>query len=173
MLDSAFLCIGASLVSSSPPAKLGLGVYAKIAQTHFIPSRKSGRLLKLLIPQTTTPMSGWLARGARVSVIPSSRPKHHDGYALWDSDYALMGVRQSLGGKCLIAPFVEACHKNDVKVGFYYSGMDWYYDRHYMNYAIGGDTIIDFEGKERDKLPQKPASHVAAFQQFNQIKSKN
>ena len=110
-------------------------------------------------------MAGARRAGFRYSVITT---KHHDGYALWDSDHALMGVRQSLDGKCLIAPFVEACHKNDVKVGFYYSGMDWYYDRHYMNYAIGGDTIIDFEGKERDKLPLKPASHVAAFQQFNQ-----
>ena len=66
-------------------------------------------------------MAGARRAGFRYSVITT---KHHDGYALWDSDYALMGVRQSLGGKCLIAPFVEACHKNDVKVGFYYSGMD-------------------------------------------------
>ena len=110
-------------------------------------------------------MAGARRAGFRYSVITT---KHHDGYALWDSDIALMGVRQSMGGRCLIKPFVEACRNNDMKVGFYYSGMDWYFDRHYMNFALGGKRIINFEGRELSSLPKRPPERYAAFTEFNE-----
>ena len=54
----------------------------------------------------------WMAAasgaGFRYAVLTT---KHHDGYALWDSDWALMGVRQYLDGRDLIAPYVQACRK--------------------------------------------------------------
>ena len=43
--------------------------------------------------------------------------------------------------------------KNNLKVGFYYSGMDWFFDRDYMNFAIPSDAIMDYKG-ERIKLPK-------------------
>jgi alpha-L-fucosidase len=68
-------------------------------------------------------MAAAKAAGFNYAVLTT---KHHDGYALWDSDVALIGVRQFLDGRDLVKPYVEACRKNGIKVGFYYSGMDWY-----------------------------------------------
>ena len=78
-------------------------------------------------------MEGASRAGFKYAVLTT---KHHDGYALWDSDWALMGVRQSLNGRDLVEPYVEACRKHGLKVGFYYSGMDWYFDRDYMNFSL-------------------------------------
>ena len=52
--------------------------------------------------------------------------KHHDGFALWPSKYGL-STRQYMGGRDLLKPYVEACRKLGLKVGFYFSPRDWYY----------------------------------------------
>ena len=53
--------------------------------------------------------------------------KHHDGYALWPSEYGELGTKQHLAGRDLIEPFVAACRKHDLKIGFYFSPRDWGY----------------------------------------------
>lgn len=93
--------------------------------------------------------------------------KHHDGYALWDSDYALQGVRQYLGGRDLVAPFVEACRHNDLKVGFYYSGMDWFFIRDYMNFSFDPSKIVNYKGEFVTSLPKQPKSLWPAYQEYN------
>ena len=52
--------------------------------------------------------------------------KHHDGYALWPSKYGI-GTKQYMNGRDLLKPYVEACRKNGLKVGFYFSPRDWHY----------------------------------------------
>ncbi|NCB07667.1 MAG: hypothetical protein EOM73_05855 [Bacteroidia bacterium] len=52
--------------------------------------------------------------------------KHHDGYALWPSKYGI-GTRQYMDGRDLLQPYVDACRKNGLKVGFYFSPRDWHY----------------------------------------------
>jgi len=61
--------------------------------------------------------------GARYAVITS---KHHDGVALWDTKMGdLSVVRKTPAGKDLITPFARALRKNGLKVGIYYSLLDW------------------------------------------------
>ena len=61
--------------------------------------------------------------GARYSVITT---KHHDGVALWDTKMNdLSVVKKSPYGKDIIAPFCDALRKNNIKVGLYYSLLDW------------------------------------------------
>ena len=110
-------------------------------------------------------MSGASKAGFKYAVLTT---KHHDGYALWDSDWALMGVRQSLDGFDLVKPFVDACRNNNLKVGFYYSGMDWFFDRDYMNFAIPSDVIMDYKGKRIKKLPKRPISRWETYKEFNE-----
>ncbi len=63
------------------------------------------------------------ASGARYSVITT---KHHDGIALWDTQCGELDVKeQSPAGRDLLKPFVKALRKNDLKVGLYYSLLDW------------------------------------------------
>ena len=61
--------------------------------------------------------------GAKYSVITT---KHHDGVALWDTQCGgLSVVKQASAKTDLIQPFVTALKKNNLKVGLYYSLLDW------------------------------------------------
>ena len=52
--------------------------------------------------------------------------KHHDGFALWDSDVSDFDIAATPYKKDLIAPLVAACKKYGLKYGFYYSHwQDW------------------------------------------------
>ncbi|MGN6552559.1 MAG: alpha-L-fucosidase, partial [Verrucomicrobiota bacterium] len=62
--------------------------------------------------------------GMKYIVITS---KHHDGFALFDSkvnDWDIVGATPY--GKDLLKPLAEACRKQGIKLGFYYSqAQDW------------------------------------------------
>ncbi|MGM0667190.1 MAG: alpha-L-fucosidase, partial [Bacteroidota bacterium] len=61
--------------------------------------------------------------GARYAVLTS---KHHDGVALWDSKYSdLNVVDKTPAGRDLIKPLVKELRKEKLKVGLYYSVLDW------------------------------------------------
>ena len=63
--------------------------------------------------------------GARYSVITS---KHHDGVALWDTKMNdLSIVRKSPAKRDVLAPFVDALRSQGIKVGLYFSLLDWSY----------------------------------------------
>ncbi len=61
--------------------------------------------------------------GARYAVLTS---KHHDGVALWKSAHGdLNVVDRTPAGRDLIAPFCTALRKKGLKVGLYFSHLDW------------------------------------------------
>jgi Alpha-L-fucosidase len=63
--------------------------------------------------------------GMRYFAITS---KHHDGFALWDSEYSDFDIMSTPYGKDILAELVAACRKYDIKYGFYYSHwLDWEY----------------------------------------------
>ena len=83
--------------------------------------------------------------GFRYAVLTS---KHHDGYSLWPSKHTDLGVQTYLNGRDLLRPYVDAVRKNGMKVGFYFSAVDWWLDRDYMNYKWGKDPVgWDFYGE--------------------------
>jgi len=53
--------------------------------------------------------------------------KHHEGFCLWDSQYTDYKVTNTPYGKDLLAPFVEAFRAEGLRVGFYYSLIDWHH----------------------------------------------
>ena len=60
--------------------------------------------------------------------------KHHEGFALWPSKFGNFNTNNYMGGHDLVRPFVEACRRHGLKVGLYYSGPDWHFDRDYFNF---------------------------------------
>lgn len=60
--------------------------------------------------------------------------RHHDGYALWPSAFGDFSTRTKMGGRDLVRPFVQACRRNGLKVGLYYSPPDWHYNRDHMSF---------------------------------------
>jgi alpha-L-fucosidase len=53
--------------------------------------------------------------------------KHHEGFCLWDSEYTDYKVTNTPYGKDLLNPFVEAFRSEGLRVGFYYSLIDWHH----------------------------------------------
>ncbi len=51
--------------------------------------------------------------------------RHHDGFCLYDSEVSDFTSVKTAAGRDLVAEYVEACRKAGLKVGLYYSLMDW------------------------------------------------
>lgn len=51
--------------------------------------------------------------------------KHHEGFCLWDTAYTDFKATNTPCNQDLIAPFVEAFRAEGLKVGLYYSLLDW------------------------------------------------
>lgn len=60
--------------------------------------------------------------GARYVTITT---KHHDGFCLWDTALTDFKAPNTPAGRDLLRPFVEAVRAEGLKVGFYYSLLDW------------------------------------------------
>jgi len=53
--------------------------------------------------------------------------KHHEGFCLWDTDQTDYNAVKAACGRDLVAEYVDACREFDLKIGFYYSLMDWHH----------------------------------------------
>ena len=77
------------------------------------------------------------AAGMKYVVITA---KHHEGFCLWDSAYTDFKATNTAYGKDLLAPFVEAFRAEGLRVGLYYSLLDWHHP----------DFTIDIYHPQRD-----------------------
>ncbi|HTW94699.1 MAG TPA: alpha-L-fucosidase [Tepidisphaeraceae bacterium] len=96
--------------------------------------------------------------------------KHHEGFALWPSKFGNFNTTLYAGGKDLVKGYVQACRKYGLKVGLYFSGPDWHFDRDYMNFLYGGAVkrnpglpSLDADLKPRKTRPTDLARHDAEF----------
>ena len=62
--------------------------------------------------------------GMKYAVITA---KHHEGFCLWDSAYTDYKATNTPYGRDLLKPFVEAFRDAGLRVGFYYSLIDWHH----------------------------------------------
>jgi alpha-L-fucosidase len=53
--------------------------------------------------------------------------KHHEGFCLWDSQFTDYKATNTPHGKDLLTPLVEAFRAEGLRVGFYYSLLDWHH----------------------------------------------
>lgn len=72
--------------------------------------------------------------GMRYAVLTT---KHHDGYALFRSPHADFGVEHSACGRDLVAEFADAARAEGLRVGFYFSLIDW----HHPDYPAWNDSM--------------------------------
>ncbi len=89
--------------------------------------------------------------GARYTVITT---KHHDGVALWNSKCNTLNVVQQTPAKRdLISPFVNEIRKNGIKMGLYYSLLDWSHpdypnktktEKRYVNDSVRWSRFVNF-----------------------------
>ena len=56
--------------------------------------------------------------------------KHHEGFCLWDTAHTDYKATNTPCGKDLLGPMVEAFRGEGLKVGFYYSLLDWHHPQY-------------------------------------------
>lgn len=64
------------------------------------------------------------AAGMKYAVITT---KHHEGFCLFDTKYTDYKVTNTPYGKDLIKEFVDAFRAEGIRIGFYYSLLDWHH----------------------------------------------
>ena len=64
------------------------------------------------------------AAGMRYAVLTT---KHHEGFCLWDSDVTDYKITRTPFGRDLVREFVDAFRAEGIRIGFYYSVIDWHH----------------------------------------------
>jgi len=97
--------------------------------------------------------------GAKYAVLTA---KHHDGVALWDtrqSDFNV--VDKTPAGRDLVQPFVKALRKQGLKVGLYYSLLDWSHpdypnftreQKRYENDSLRWNKFVAFDFAQMEEI---------------------
>ncbi|MDR1202481.1 MAG: alpha-L-fucosidase [Tannerellaceae bacterium] len=93
--------------------------------------------------------------------------RHHDGFCLWDSKYTDYKVTNTPYGKDLIKPMVDAFRAEGIRVGFYYSLIDWNHP-HFAFDHIHPPTPID--PVEREKENAKRDMNIYRQYMKNQLR---
>lgn len=68
--------------------------------------------------------------GMRYAVLTT---KHHDGFCLFDSQYTDYKITNTQYGRDLVQEFVDAFRAEGLKVGFYYSLLDWHHPEYRLD----------------------------------------
>lgn len=151
-------------------AKLGIFIHWGIYSVNGIDESWSFYNKKVLYPEYMKQLTGFTAKnynpeawaalirqsGARYAVITT---KHHDGVALWNTKASdLNVVKMTPAKKDLLTPFVKALRNNNLKVGTYFSLLDWS-DKNYPGF------LKDSSKYELKKNPTKWNAFVAFNQQ--------
>jgi len=90
-----------------------------------IPRGEYAKLADRFNPQKFDP-DAWagLAREAGMKYMVMTT-RHHDGFCLFDSGVSDFTSTRTAAGRDFIAEYVKACRRARLKVGFYYSLLDW------------------------------------------------
>ena len=67
----------------------------------------------------------WAKRAGMKYVVLTT--KHHEGFCLWDSKFTDYKITNTPFGRDLVKEYVDACRAEGLKVGFYYSVIDWHH----------------------------------------------
>jgi alpha-L-fucosidase len=145
-------------------AKLGIFIHYGIYAVNDVSESWSFHNKQVTWPVYMSQLSGFTASkydptawanlfkeaGARYTVITT---KHHDGVALWDTKEKHYDViRNTPAKRDLIEPLVLALRKNDIKVGAYFSLIDW--------------SHPDYPGFLKDSSRYKVANDPARWKRF-------
>ncbi len=90
------------------------------------------------------------AAGMKYIVVTT---KHHEGFCLWDSRITDYKATKTPYGKDLIRPLVEAARAEGLRIGFYYSLLDWHHPDYVPDRAHPqwGDAAFMEKAKGRDQ----------------------
>ena len=101
--------------------------------------------------------------------------KHHEGFCLWDSKHTDYKAPNTPAKRDLLRPMIEAFRKRGIKVGLYYSLIDWHHpdfvlDQHIGPYREAADRAKLNEGRVQARYAAYMRDQVRELlTQFGQI----
>jgi alpha-L-fucosidase len=126
------------------------GLYAQAARHEWVKKHERmtndeyQKYFEVFNPDLFDPME-WAkkakAAGMRYAVITS---KHHEGFNMFDSKFTDYKVTNTPYGKDIIRQWVDAFRAEGLKIGFYYSLIDW----HHPDYTIDQNHPQSANSKE-------------------------
>ena len=113
-------------------------------------------------PQEYNP-ADWvaLAKAAGMKYIVITT-RHHDGYCLFDSKVSDFTSVKTAAKRDLIAEFAEACHAAGMRLGLYYSLVDWRFPGVLPHGTREGDAVYK---------PLVDQAHAQVREPFNQLRT--
>ncbi|MBB4843654.1 alpha-L-fucosidase [Paucibacter oligotrophus] len=94
------------------------------------------------------------AAGMKYMVLTA---KHHEGFALWDTQLSDYKISNTAFKRDLVREFVDAARAEGLKVGFYYSLIDW----HHPEFPIDG-----YHPLREDETAKKVPRDMAKYRSF-------
>lgn len=141
------------------------GTYALAARHEWvknyerIPTKVYDKYFKHFNPDLFNPRE-WasLAKraGMKYFVITA---KHHEGFCLWDSKHTNYKSTMTPYGKDILKPMVEAFRAEGLKVGFYYSLIDW----HHPDFTVDSMHPMRDDIAERKKNTRRDMRKYAEY----------
>jgi len=117
-----------------------------------IPEEKYDKYFKYFDPDLYDPRE-WArmakAAGMKYAVFTS---KHHEGFCMWDSRFTDYKCTNTPAGRDLLREFVDAFRAEGLRVGFYYSLIDWHHPQFPIdkNHPRRNDPDAYEQSKDRD-----------------------
>ncbi len=96
------------------------------------------------------------AAGMKYAVLTA---KHHDGFCLFDSKLTNYKSTNTPAGRDLVREFVDAFRAEGLKIGLYYSLIDW----HHPDYPAYGDQIHPMRNNEAFKREPEQFSNYLTY----------
>ena len=78
--------------------------------------------------------------------------KHHDGFCLFDSKFTDYKVTKTPFGRDIVREFVDAFRAEGIRIGFYYSVIDWHHPDFTVDYCHPLRAPDNFKGKEEEEF---------------------
>ncbi len=97
------------------------------------------------------------AAGMKYAVLTT---KHHEGFCLFDTKYTDYNVMNTPYGKDIVREFVDAFRAEGLKVGFYYSVIDWHHPEFPIDQLHPRRNDPDAEEQDRGRDMKKYAEYM-------------
>ena len=120
-----------------------------------IPAEEYAKLASQFNPKKYDPnqWAGLAAEAGMKYMVLTTR--HHDGFCLFDSQVSDFTAAKTAAGRDLVAEYVQACRKAGLKVGFYYSLLDWRFPGYFEpeKYKDSAAALVEqFHGQVRELM---------------------
>ena len=96
--------------------------------------------------------------------------RHHDGFSNWDTKQSDWNIMRTPYGKDIVKQLADECHRQDIKLVFYYSLLDWMRDDYsFSTGSTGQHAGRTVQGKWEDYIAFMKAQLTELLTNYGEI----